>query len=502
MLATSRRAAILIGAPPAESPALPFADRIPGHLLSVADKPWLQHLVEALRDAGVTHVHCFDAIAPERSRALLEDGRRWGCVVSHHAVSDPACRIGALQLAELGDDACWIIEARDWAAPGSVDGPMPFRLVSSAGEPVGWARVDYLTRQRIPPSLAAHELADWFAREIPHAVTCPATRLSDGSALIDVQRAVLEGRHPAHIDAAQIEPGIWVARNVRLHPTVITHPPLLLAADSWLQADSCVGPNAVVGAGAIVGAQCVVAEACVGRATVLGEGLELRRAFASSSRLWNIDHATELEVRDDHILTTLQPDRSARPFASFLARATAVALLVAASPLLAGTAAVLRLRRGRVATLVRVARLPAQGYPQDRAEQILALWEPAPGSLTRLRHLSCWLLPGLWHVALGRLQWVGISPRGWDALDAAPSDASDVLRNARCGLIDEAWLRFGPAGVGESDVEARLWADVYQSVQREGGYAMRLLVDYLRCLLAGHHAAAVPNPDQSSKTTR
>lgn len=490
MHSSPRRAAILIGAPRAESPVLPFDKRIPGHLLSLADKPWLQHVVEALRDAGVTHVHCFDAIAPERGRALLDDGRRWGCSVTHHAVSDPDCPFGALQHVDLGTDTCWVAEVSDWAAPGVGERVAPCRLVTTTGEAVGWALLDHATRQRVPPSLAARDLAAWLALQISNVIACPVLRLRDGAGIVDMQRAVLEGRHPAHIEAARVEPGVWVGRNVRMHPSVVTHAPLLLAADSWLQANCCVGPNVVVGAGAIVGSQCVVADAYLDRGTVLGDGLELRRAFAWSSRIWNVDHATELGVRDDHILSSLTADSSARSFSTLMARAVAAALLIAASPLLACIAAARRMRRGYVSTTARVALLPAQDYPHQRDECELALWDLSPARLPRLRHLACWLLPGLWHVARGKLRWVGIAPRGWEELDAVTEDVRLVLIQARCGLVDEAWVRYGPSAVDGSDAETRTWADVYQTVHREAGYSRRLLIDYLRCLLTGRHAAA------------
>ncbi len=498
---TATSAAILIGGAAPDSQRLPFTTRIPRHLLSVADKPWLQHIVEALRDAGALRIYCFDALAPERTRELLADGTRWGCTITHHAVADPTCPCGVLGRVDLGEGPVWVVDSTDWPALDSADTAAPLRLVTRAGTAVGWALLDAATRRRIPATLPVCAWAAWLEREVP-TVRCSRSvhQLRDGTSLIEAQRDVLEGRHPAHIDATPAEPGVWVSRNVRIHPAARVRPPVLLAADSWLQADSCTGPNAVIGAGAVVGAHSIVSDAWLGRATVLGEGLELRRGCAWSSRIWNADVAEELHIADGHLLTSLHVPGVAEVTLSVVARLAAAALLLACLPVLAPFALFQRLRRGRLRYAMRMARLPAPDYPERRSESLLSVWHEHPSHLRGIGHLLAWTLPGLWHVMFGRLRWVGIAPRSWETMQAVPDELRAVIIEAHCGLIDEAWVRYGPCSADCPDVEERVWADAYQTVQRQRGYALRLIASYVRCVCGGRHASAagsVSNPPTS-----
>src|ERR1700722_10228444 len=70
---------------------------LPGFLLPLIDRPFLQHIVEFLPEAGI--VDTIDIVlshVPEKVEALLGDGTRWGVPIRYSLARDPARPYAAL----------------------------------------------------------------------------------------------------------------------------------------------------------------------------------------------------------------------------------------------------------------------------------------------------------------------------------------------------------------------------------------------------------------------
>ena len=64
-------------------PALaPLNDRLPGPLLPLLDRPFLQHVVEYLISRGVKRFDIVLSHLPEKVEEALGDGKRWGCPIT------------------------------------------------------------------------------------------------------------------------------------------------------------------------------------------------------------------------------------------------------------------------------------------------------------------------------------------------------------------------------------------------------------------------------------
>jgi mannose-1-phosphate guanylyltransferase len=84
----------------------PITETIPKPMIMVAGKPFLQHQLELLRDAGIAKVLLLVAYLGEQIRGYFGDGAKFGCNISYSFEPSPLGTGGALKNAEaqLQDD--------------------------------------------------------------------------------------------------------------------------------------------------------------------------------------------------------------------------------------------------------------------------------------------------------------------------------------------------------------------------------------------------------------
>ena len=79
------------------SPVEGADERAPAFLLPLIDRPFLQHVVEYVMDAGlVDSIEVVVSHMPERVEALLGDGTRWGVPIRYHLARDRAAPYASL----------------------------------------------------------------------------------------------------------------------------------------------------------------------------------------------------------------------------------------------------------------------------------------------------------------------------------------------------------------------------------------------------------------------
>ena len=67
-----------------------FRAHWPAPMLPLADRPWIQHVVESLASRGFTEFDVILSHFPGQVRALLGDGGRWGITTRCHLARDAA----------------------------------------------------------------------------------------------------------------------------------------------------------------------------------------------------------------------------------------------------------------------------------------------------------------------------------------------------------------------------------------------------------------------------
>lgn len=460
----------------------------PAPLLTFFDRPFLQHQVEYLASRGVRDLDFVLCQFPEQVERALGDGGRWGCRFTYHLARDPAEPYRCLpesvkgELLLLGDAQC--LPCLPEALPTASSAPLFFcrRDPSLANGPVQWTGWACLPGGWLRQSGDA-ELAPGLSRAAPAAgqVVEVLGLLSMASCreYAQAHECVLAGKFPGLLlTGREVEPQIWVSRNVRLHPSAQLVPPVYLGENCDVAEGVQRGPATVLGADSVVEKNSTVARSVVWPGSYLGEDLEVDESIIDGHRLVNYQLDVAVNVPEHFILGNLHGALLGRGLCRGCEMLLAVCLLVLALPLLLVTALCLRVgRRGPVLGRRAVVQLPVGDH--SRSLPIYDRWRflqaDAPEPRAGLAHLLLCVLPGLVDVARGRLGFVGVPTRSRMEVESLAEDWRRLYLQTSAGLITEACLH-----TEELDREEAFVCDALCAGSRSLAYDLRLVARYLR----------------------
>jgi lipopolysaccharide/colanic/teichoic acid biosynthesis glycosyltransferase len=335
------------------------------------------------------------------------------------------------------------------------------------------------------PALAEHLLARPDRRAV-------SSVLDTGSfaGILAAQRAVLGKEFgPLFLTGREVEPGVWLSRNVSLHPTVQVTAPVYVGEDCRIGPGVRLGPHAVVGRGCILGSDCTVSRSLIFPENYVGADLELDDVIVDHNRILR-GEGTVTEA-DAILLGSLSSGQAGRVFGGAGSRLLALALLLVSAPLLLATALFLKLtRRGPVLYETRAVVLP--GRHGRRRDCTLWSFHPAgPNAVARgelplgIRSVLLVFLPALVNVARGELRFAGVAPRTPEELDGLPPEWRALYLCCKAGLVTEAAARPG----ADSTDDGRYAAEAYYAAAGDWRYDARLLLGYLKRSLAPSRGA-------------
>ena len=359
---------------PAERAALAkLAERAPLAIVPILGQSLVEYWLEHLASLGAKEVQVLAADRPEEMRSQIGAGARWGLRVEVvPEVSElSVCEARAKYREHAGGE--WLPEPKDIILLDHLPGLAQHGLLNSYGE--------------------------WFA-----AVLAWFSQVAS----------------PLRIGIHQIRPGVWAGSRTRIAPTAKLYPPCWLGQNVWVGPQAVIGPMAVVEDRAFIESGATVAHSVVGTETFVGALTDLKDSLAWGSTLVNWRSGISLESADPLLLCPLHPPRSKLKRPNWVARLSALWLMLATFP---AAACVMgrSIRRGRPAFRQKSAVCPRLGAPPN-LDQKLVYYELASVS----RWLRRW--PQLWNVVQGEFTWVGNRPLS--AQDAA------ALRNAS----ERLWL--------------------------------------------------------------
>ena len=449
-------------------------EHLPIDMLPLADRPFLQHVIEFVARQNVTRFEFVLSHLPEKVEAWLGDGARWGCKFHYH-LTPPGD--GALNLARniaggLDDD---VLLGCGEQLPDFEIATTPFHTVlyNDSGDWTGWG-----VFARGAPLV----LDD--ARHVP-APRCLSIRT--GREFLRSQRDALAGKFPGLMIAGrQVEPGIWISRNVSLHPTAQVTAPVYIGENCSIGRGARLGPSAVIGENCIVDTQSTAVDSLVVAGTYIGEALELDSVIVDRNRLVNVRLGTSFLASETFLLSSLTVRASGRALQRTVSRLCAFLMLAVLWPLLAAMAIFLAIgKRGRFASYEAVD-IPADDNPAAwRCFRVPYIeWEGGQPEGRGAEFLYRFL-PGLLSVLSGDLFLIGVSPRSRASLEALPADWKSIYLRAKTGLITEAAVMFGP----HCSNDELYTAEAYYSATESLSHDLKLLRLWAWKLVAGQSTA-------------
>jgi hypothetical protein len=486
------RVILVAAAGPSDMPLM--AQRWPAARLPLMDRPFIQHLLERLVRCGFRDYEIILSQRPETVEALLGDGIRWGCRIRYHLVRNPLKPYGPLRFLLPADTPHLLARADrlpgvDLSPTDAPRGPHPVCLTcetrDGGREWTGWAWLP--PAWPLPPDLSTLDETGLSALLLAETETLAVPRpvaVDTVPGLLAAHRAFFDGHLGGlMVRGREVEPGIWMSRNVSLHPSARLRAPVYMAEDCRVGPAAIVGPYSVIGDHCVLDAGCRVVSSVVAPGRYVGEGLELEACLVDKSLMVSARLGSEVLVNDDFLLGALDTARWKLWCLARLHGLLALALLALGLPLGLLIAAGCRLTR------------PGPLFDHDEMLHLPAHPDPSAWRTVRLRRFACRaftdhpvpgirdallrVLPGLWDVARGRLRLVGLPPRSPAAVKALPEDWRNLYLACRAGLITENMVRLGPQAppVLRHAVETvyAASADIRYDFRLMGAYLMRSL---------------------------
>jgi hypothetical protein len=456
-------------------------------LMPCVDRPVVQHIIEVLVECGITEFDIVLHEAPQEIEAFLGDGKRWGASFNFQLARAGERPYRILKLLNSSDpvvlaDAGYLpILTAEQLTPGADTRGVMYCASSSdadaAGRWTGWAYLGPQMVAAMPENPTRAEMESFLhsAREdgvIEYATETLELGTLDG--LLEAQRRILTNAIAGvHLSARRVEPGVWIARNVVIHPTAALTAPLFIGENSRIGAGSRIGPNASIGYDTVVDRHTIIKDSAILSGSYCGEGLELDHVFVDRNRLINVDLNTEVHISDSFILGSMKGSKRRGRLAGFCSRGVAAMLLVVSLPVLCLVALI----RRKQFTRRQVVRLPALDVPESWVEFSLYSFRRPEENMDdgRIRRILFDIVPNLLQIVKGRLRFVGVQARSPEEIEQLSEDWRALYLQAHAGLITEAGVLHGSAATDDEVYSS----EVYYSAMRSPGHDFGLAFHFL-----------------------
>lgn len=455
-----------------QNPAFHGLDEyLPVPLLPLADRPFLQHVIEALVRHGVRRIEFVLSHLPEKIEARFGDGARWGCSFHYHLSPSPedALRVAAGIAAGEKDE---VLLASGTTLP-SFDITLlpPGARIFYKGVSTGWLRL--LPGAPLSQTTSAYKVGVCLSIE-------------SGDDFLRSQREALDGTFDGLMIAGRApDPHVWISRNVALHPTAAITPPVYLGENCRIGKGAQIGPSAVIGANCIVDEQSIVVNSMVTPGTYIGEALELDSVIVDRNRLVNLRLGTSVLISETFLLGSLLERRRGRIWQRLRDRLIALCLLLFLWPLLLAVFLYLKITgRGRFAVHHGVD-IPADDNPASWRSAEAIRFDTAE---SRSGEFLYTFLPGLLSVLKGDIFLVGVQPRSRQEIESLPPDWKSLYLTSKAGLITEARVMFG-LHASEDEIYT---GETFYSATESGSHDLKLASLWVRGLFARSSPPPVP----------
>jgi hypothetical protein len=306
---------------------------------------------------------------------------------------------------------------------------------------------------------------------------------STPEALLDSQARLLNKQMKGiTIGGIERQKGIWISRNVVIHPGAQLIAPLYIGPDSRISRNAKLGPETVIAGSCIIDTNTTVEHSLIMAGTYVGAGLELNRAIVDRDLLVNVGLGTSINIFESFLLGGLTQRPRQNSFVRGLRTLIAFLMIVLLLPVSLLSMLYFAVSERCFPTSVEIAAIPLK----KNSSQVL------PGfSLPCIGH-DAWLvhrpagwdsflrqfLPGLYAVLLGRITFVGLPPKRMEEMQQLPLEWRALYQESNAGLITEASL----AATKEDDATQLYLSDAYYVAKRSWPHDLGLAFKYFSCL--------------------
>ena len=469
-----------------------LGSRVPSCLAFVLDRPFLQHVIEVCVNGGIKTFDILISAHPEKIEAALGNGDRWGVTITYHLLKNPSQFPRIFDTLKADNFFLFARGDRLPALPGEQLPELASRHALTAistpkdDQAPCWSGWAILSAHLYPVLSTDHgyeEFFTWLMENNAHILSTPEVLSCDScEEVLKANKTVLSQDAFDFLmrTATEVEEGIWIARDVALHPDAHLIGPVYLDEQIRIEAGVTLGPNVVLGKGTMVARDSSLKNAVVFPGTYVGEGLELTNAVLDRNYLVNTEFNSESFISEQFILGDMAEQNIKKWISSQISRLIALFLTTLFLPLTAATALVLKLfRKGNIWQTIQVIRLPTATdafawTPVNLSFFTLSPQNPSRGAGFWWKDFLLRFLPGLFNVIKGKMAITGVSPRTREDLEALDQDWREIYIRGTLGLITESLIHFGPDPTADERYSAEAIYIASPSVLRD----IKLAIQY------------------------
>jgi hypothetical protein len=452
-----------------------------GALSPLVDRPFLQHVVETVVGQGIREI---DFILPEEdrdARGILGDGTRWGAHFRYHAPPGKRRVYDAFKTIDVTgpDEPLLLVQSERlplFRLDAGISAPTLFCWRVTELRWTGWGVIRAGDMIGLPKGITEPELFAFLVRTSRDAVCEVGPRplmAHSCEDLIEANRRVLAREFPGLlVGGKEVQPGVWIARNVSVHPTAKLTSPAFLGENSRVAAMVQVGPGACIGRDCMIERETFVSNSVVCGGSYVGQQLALRGVVVDRSRLINTRWAAEIEGVDELLLGSVYGVPLGARFRRACGRVVAAVALVLALPFL--VAIFIASKIGFIPQLRRELMVQAPAVSEPFRWKMFPLWSFGGRRTPEARdgwprHFFFYFLPVLLLVVTGHIGLTGTKPRTKEEAEQARDSEFSACLRSRSGILQPNLLK-----KASSEAAALSW---HEEIKLIGCYLRLVLHD-------------------------
>lgn len=486
MKAPEKRCAVLIAGSPADVTGQTLiAEETPIHLTPLIGKTPLIFAIQSLVEAGITEITCIGWDEPQQCQAQLQTGLQWGCIIKWHSISSPEQAFARLEdLAPIEPfilaTTCSIfnLQKEKLDRPGSL-------IVSEKTEgsdeisPWPWAWLDRSHCKLLGDAFQWKEWPQALAACCSNTQKVNALNLIDGQAILKAIPIILEKSFPVVLDASEVEPGIFISRNVIIHPTAEIIAPFYAGQDVEIEKNCQIGPAVAIGKRTRIGHNTHLSKTQIGNNSWIGDSLDIHECIVCHGIIWSQKYQTNMTIHDALILAQGNKDWKWNKFTyTITKRMTILILYIFITPILVATAIY------SIANNYKLKKIEL--IQPDKSHLALPTvsyisWLRANPSSQGWKHILGFVLPNLINIVKGQCNLTGTRPRNAEEWKNLTPEYQNWLRKTKPGLIQEEWMQEN----SKNDLIHTMIMERYQqNFSKNLMYKIKLISRYLKKIIS------------------
>ncbi len=275
------------------------------------DKPFVCHIIDYLVNQGIKDIQILlKAEDNVDMQSMVGNGQRWGINI---AISSD---IGIQRL-----NSCLVNAEGDFVIIGSLftlpeisvknlpDNPAgeSYTVVDRQNIWTGWNFISisdrYMRNFSVIRLFYSHKKQHAMGKIVLPCLSIRSTKEYLNANIDTIKRKNNDIIFPA--TAFEAEPGVWLSRNVIVHPTAVIKGPAYIGPDTRIDDGAVIGPDVVIEKQCIISKNTRIKKSVICKKSYVGQGLVVKNSVVDQRHLINVNLGTDVMISDPFILGDL-----------------------------------------------------------------------------------------------------------------------------------------------------------------------------------------------------